>query len=604
MKRTSSLAAALPVLFCLAFILLWWNRYLAVTNDGWHFLHGLQISNGRIPYRDFFLFIPPLHPLKEAALIALFGNHLIGPQILGIIERLIEALVLFLWLREMFTPFTASLSTLFTMCLFLGDPSETLSSLHEEAVFFPLLVCVSLCQALRGRGTSLWIFLAGMFAGLSILSKQTSGAAATLAGVALFPAVIWSMRGIRRALRDQAPFLLGWIIPVGAVCCWLAVNNALGAFVADTLTQGTAAKGSLAQMLTRPARMIAGDVYERRYLAVALFALAVSLLIAFRARRREAAFLEDEKPWTVWLAATAAGVLIVSWLLSTPAFPTPRPMWRDSVQSITALIGEAGCLGIFLVNLPAFLRRKLSPGRAACFFIGGFSFLNAFLLSLSWPVFVSMLFPGFAFVFALVLSRMSMVRFRLPLRIVAVLLSAIGMTLVCWGKLETPFFWGGWREPNVRRATVRLDYPELAGMRVSPETAAFVNSVAGAIQAHSSPGDPIFVYPHIPIFYILAHRTPPTLSFIHFIDTTPDFVAEQDARRLLDHPPAVIVWFDQNETEVREGELNFRGGRRSGQRSIIAAIQQLSSTYSIVNTLYTPITYEKVVILARSASKP
>src|SRR5271154_7037265 len=75
MKRTSSLAAALPVLFCLAFILLWWNRYLAVTNDGWHFLHGLQISNGRIPYRDFFLFIPPLHPLKEAALIALFGNH-------------------------------------------------------------------------------------------------------------------------------------------------------------------------------------------------------------------------------------------------------------------------------------------------------------------------------------------------------------------------------------------------------------------------------------------------------------------------------------------------------------------------------------------------
>lgn len=51
---------ALLTAFVVLAVLLWWNRYIGVTNDAWHYFYGWQILHGRIPYRDFYLFVPPL----------------------------------------------------------------------------------------------------------------------------------------------------------------------------------------------------------------------------------------------------------------------------------------------------------------------------------------------------------------------------------------------------------------------------------------------------------------------------------------------------------------------------------------------------------------
>ena len=82
-------AGALGVLsFCLAFMLPWWNRYLGLTNEGWLHFYGWRTLQGAVPYRHFYLYVPPGHALTMAALIAAFGNRIVVGEIFGLIAAL------------------------------------------------------------------------------------------------------------------------------------------------------------------------------------------------------------------------------------------------------------------------------------------------------------------------------------------------------------------------------------------------------------------------------------------------------------------------------------------------------------------------------------
>ena len=81
-----TLAGAFVVLsFCLVFMWPWWNRYLGLTNEGWFQLFGLQILQGLVPYRDFYLHVPPGQALTMAVLISVFGNRIVVGEMFGLI---------------------------------------------------------------------------------------------------------------------------------------------------------------------------------------------------------------------------------------------------------------------------------------------------------------------------------------------------------------------------------------------------------------------------------------------------------------------------------------------------------------------------------------
>jgi len=75
------LGSVLVVAFSALFARPWWNRYLGLTNEGWYQFFGSQIVQGRIPYRDFHLFVPPGQALVMAALTAIFGPRLIVAEV-------------------------------------------------------------------------------------------------------------------------------------------------------------------------------------------------------------------------------------------------------------------------------------------------------------------------------------------------------------------------------------------------------------------------------------------------------------------------------------------------------------------------------------------
>jgi hypothetical protein len=245
--------------------------------------------------------------------------------------------------------------------------------------------------------------------------------------------------------------------------------------------------------------------------------------------------------------------------------------------------------------------RDAEPHVAQVFLLAWVSLWMTVFSSLSWPLMIIMALPGAPFLAASALNaapRGWAARLWRP----AIGLALLGgMAFFAQAKLRQPFQWSGWREPSVAEATEESALPLLRGLRLSPQTREFVETVAKALQEDSGPADPVFVYPHMPLFYLLADRKPAAFAPVHFFDVCPDYLAREDAARLRANPPAVIVDFRHTEAEIEDAEQIFRSGGRSGQRDIMAAIDDLTRDgYELVEDLRTPRTDHPVRVWRRT----
>jgi Dolichyl-phosphate-mannose-protein mannosyltransferase len=251
---------AVPVVATAIFLAFWWRSYLAVTNDGWHFFGAWRILHGEVPYRDYYLFIPPFHQLKIAAIIALFGKTLIAAQAVGFAERLVLAGVIYFWLRKAFGPAESALGSTFGLFVYYSGSSETLSSMIHEAAIWAVFAGASAAAAVaRGRRRCWWI--AGLFAGVAFITKQTSGVGIA---AALFSFAGWRAvgpGGDRGKRVDLAALGGGWCIPVSLVAVWLGAAGALPAFLDQVYLRGPSSKGGMSQILVRPMLMLVDNVW-------------------------------------------------------------------------------------------------------------------------------------------------------------------------------------------------------------------------------------------------------------------------------------------------------------------------------------------------------
>jgi hypothetical protein len=165
------------------------------------------------------------------------------------------------------------------------------------------------------------------------------------------------------------------------------------------------------------------------------------------------------------------------------------------------------------------------------------------------------------------------------------------------GKLVQPYVWAGWTQQDVRAADAISELPELAGMRLSTATVQTLDGMVAAVRAHSKADDPILVFPHMPIFYTLAHRQPPTFAYVHHIDVASDAVSIADADLALRLRPKVIVFAPLRDGELAALEAAFRAGRPSGERYFQDKLGELLRGYRRVFT--SPEGVERIEVWSR-----
>jgi hypothetical protein len=163
--------------------------------------------------------------------------------------------------------------------------------------------------------------------------------------------------------------------------------------------------------------------------------------------------------------------------------------------------------------------------------------------------------------------------------IYAVLAAAVFVATLA--KLDMPFGFIGGTEERVSLATAVSDQPQLRGMRLPADTRDFLDGTVALIQDRTKSDDTIFTFPEMSLIYALADRRPPTWSWSHNIDVVTDRFAREEADRLRERPPAVIVYCPPSEASLLLEERAWRQGARSGQRDLIDTVESIAKGYDL-----------------------
>lgn len=579
--------ASITVLFTLAFLLLFWNRFIGLRSGDGGFSGGMIFLNGSVPYRDFYAVGPPLFLLRCAAVLSLFGKTLTAIRAAGVFERLLLATLLYVWLARFFKAGNAALTTMVTMVASTLDLSDPVSSYNHFTILMSVAAALASSYALDENRTPRSLLtvgaIAGVFAFLSIACKQTIGLAITVCLPIIVGACLIRFDGIRKSAAYLGGYFAAWIASLALFLAWFVRMGILHTFLSQIFVTGPAAKASHASdFFTRFIYVYKPMGSE---IAIGLIGFLICCTALHLAGKREGDPQDTARSsWLLILAALVMGggsialaFVVPHNILDDYLLGSPLGAYIDSYRIVRSLIPFV-FFGTFLLGicyLLQFLRKGgLSRRQSQFLLFTAVSFSITFMLSLSYPAFEALTVPGLAlFLAALLEETHGWRKWLIYTGCLALLIFEIQL------KLDVPFAFAGWVDPPVAIANQTSTLPELKGMRLPKPTVEFIDTTVHIIQQNSSPSDTIFVYPEFAFLYAAAHRMPTTFSGSHNIDVVPDAFAREEAARLLRHPPAVIVYGAESDRFLIGQERLWRNGLPSGQREIIAAVKTLAAQY-------------------------
>ena len=235
------LGALMVAVITLVFFSLFFNRFAGVRTINGSAAAGQAMLAGKMPYRDWFAAAPPLHVLKSALVVRIFGSDLIVLREFALFERTVLALILYFWLARLFRTSHAALAAILAIVVSAGDLTDPISSYNHDTIL--LAVACGFFGALcldRGSSRSGWVFalLTGISAGMCFATKQTIGLGITVCVPILIAGTLWRSVRLGAAWRFLVWFTVGWMIVAGAILAWLARHDLVGTFLSQIFCGG------------------------------------------------------------------------------------------------------------------------------------------------------------------------------------------------------------------------------------------------------------------------------------------------------------------------------------------------------------------------------
>lgn len=565
--------------------LLFFNRYFPLT-EGWFSAYGSLILQGKVPYRDFYVFLTPLYPLQVAAFMAVFGSHFIALRILGVGVIVVMTATLFLIYARWFPPFAAAFATVVSMVYYQSgvahvayDYTQLLNAYALVAIYLIVRHVESPPRAdgRFGPWDTTGLATAGAMSACVFLTKQSNGF--FIASCALLAALLGSARwGLRHAARSSIPFMVGGAVPVAVLAAWLFRHDALAACLQQIYFDAVQAKGSWDSILLGWSRDVLNKSYFISLREVVWYVmLVVSVNGVFRAvgKRRWRGIVD-----TTWYNAVMVGAVVLVglgaiWLpLAHPAgvrgwIPQTIIYWpgmavavATAVPALIVLVGGVslamrrplvgpGVLAFAIVIVGFIVGNGTSAGigEISCFL--GLGLLAGWLMSLrADPIIGKVALLAASFCFTAYLAGL---------------------------KYDSPYAWWSVEQPTVRGELQTATLPLLDGLRLSPDTLRTFQVTTEIVKRYTQPGDAIVAFPHMPAFYLLTDRWPGGKAIVSWFDILSDGQAKEQAAGLLSQPPAVIIYLEMPESVWTAHERLFRHGNSLGQRDIQAAILTLTA---------------------------
>jgi len=545
----------------------------APFTEGWWHVYARWLNQGKVPYRDFELLVPPGYPLLLRSITNIFGETFYTLRIIGAVQIALLGVCIFVLTSRfagkapavLFS--AAAVSHLVSGTAFVSyDYVYTALLLMLASFSYVLSLVNNSLDSLQLRWRS-WV-IAGFLVGCALSIKQTQGLW-TLLGVIIL-LFIFQRQEISGFLKRLAFIGLGVTVVWLPLSLWLFFEGVTPVDLFRALYLNGGPKGSATEVFFGWARDIfnLGEIHLVRPVAAHWLAMFQSLIpfLGVAAIVRKLSSDQDQDRfversvligisvlglalWSVrptsfgslttvldFLWGLVASNRIVSWVV-LPFFL----IWLIVTRSSRHLLKQALALSICSITVVW-----------ACGMSAGITEIGDFLaiaVALSFFVFIG--------------------QRRWPAIALAGLM-ALSIASGSWWKKDglAPYAWWGYETPVSSEATVRYEQGLMSGLSTTPEIRDLYGKYRTYVAASDDCPGEVIAFPHIPIFVLDAGLTPEGQLGQYWYDfSTADEIAEETQRLQNVELKAVVIM--QLPPYVREmHEQLFSEGRALPHRNL------------------------------------
>ncbi len=595
------IGAVLVIAAIILYHAFWWNRVLGLEAGSGQYVSSTWLLENFLPYRDYFEAICPLSIFSDGALLSTFGKYYYVTKGFGVIYRVLIAVLTYFWLKRLFKPGHAAFAAIITTIAGSSNFIDPLDGFHQQSEMYAIAAGLATSYLVSSKNK--WTFsisaiLTGCFAALAMCTKQSVGLIATVCIPIGTLIVLTKMKRTKSIFLFALYYSAGYLSILGILVGWLHHFGILASAIHQIFVQGPAGKAS------NPFEFV------RRFILVMntnSLCVVAALFFVIQVIRQTFASAREEDKGESWRSIIIFGVLPIisigvgiaiafSRTEEFHKFPTSM-LITVMYFKVAVLLTAAASVGYALGYIWKLFWTTPTQKQSQLFLFSVVSSVTFLSTSLSFPLTGEALLPGLALVVAPSLEKIGKWR-----RILICGCWCIVIIFATDLKCSIPYGFQATYEQAGRLADTISLQPALRGFILPKKTVAFVDGTLDIIKKNTSPGDTIFTYPEIAILYALSGKKPPTWSPCHIIDITTDKFGAQEAARLLEKKPAVLVYMpDSDELKLEEDVWRF--GKPSGNRKIVEACEKLGKEYKLAGSYL--IGFDKsVLVYVKQAKVP
>lgn len=575
-------AILIPAIFALSYI----RSYAPLTEGWWHVIATWMLE-GKVPYRDFELLVPPLYPSLIAIGQFLGIENFLALRYVGVILLVLITICVYLLLRPFVRGLVLGLITA-TVMVYLQMGAAFISYDYVYvAIFFllltfiPAVVLLSNNEKLSDKSVFIASALSGAFAVLSFLTKQTNGLVSLFFGlvVAVYLAsrVVQGEKKIRltKLVRfGMAPFALGAAIVSGGFVIILILTGSLIPAISDLSSSASDTKGGLVHSLFSWSQGFFAFDAVTSAIRLVLPPITFIALITLISQQCSEFFPERIARWIPQKSLRALGY----WSFTVAFAAGSAALGLKYRIEIAQYLSQIVFLPIILVSLITVIVVFFGKANPAFLPISFASLALIWASGMSAGLGETAMFLGVGQAAVLLLGKTSPKFLAIGLTI----LISISTISTGWlTKSSSPFNWWGLSTPSTSQALVEIPQGLQQGLFASPEIAEAIVGVNTALdQISACPGE-IVEFPHVPLFILNQDEVPAGRLATYWLDFSSSQEISNEISRIGNSEIKGLVLVQMPNFVWDGHEQLFAGGRQLEHEVLYNTLLKRSEDMSV-----------------------
>lgn len=511
--------------------------------EGWYSIYARNIlQDGLVPYRDFFLVVPPVFLYIWTVWQAIFGDNFIVFHYLGFLCQILCAVSFYFLFKQIFNKKTAFITALmFIIIQIFMKWDNGVASYNTLAMAFMALMALFTVKQVNFINTYKkisikWLWLIGFMFATSFLNKQTSGAFSIMAASIILLAITYRNLGVKQTIRHFIYLLLISLAFLFIFLLPLLITGALPAMVNDIFM--STSKGSVSMLFVKLIFLpFPIDDWPYFILVIIFFFLLLPKL-----RRCDREGLEDvhlNKFLVVSLLISMALCFIVK------SIPIANYQIFDKLQvscfgSVYFLYHISFLITCLLLVYLSFLwiKEKMSARKLNLLIIVCF---------ITFITFADILSNGYHYSLAISLCLGLLLSWKcnklnMSKNILVFCFLGIFFVISFAYKLQEPMTFWGWQSGSIFNRLESSSVPRLKGMKIPAEEKQMYEEIYNIVHKYTNKDDTILAFNNNQIFYDLTERNPYTKYISLYQDVAPDNQPLEVLENMKRDLPKIIIF--------------------------------------------------------------